>query len=491
MELAQTDDDLLTWYRRALIRLSISADGISDYLNAELNAFRAMLRQRVSVIDELESQLVKIEEQTDSFQQLYQQLFENNKRSFKALIRILSKFDDSQQTESDLTTLISVVEQSDGLILDSIGWLSAISSISERVHLLPDDENHDLIPLFKQDVARLLGYLEGATDDPTPLRELEAQLEVANSSVELRIVLRAISNLILTILNRHQNEFEQYLERINTRLAQIRQALNDNGQMQKEFQIEDRLFADEMRHHVASLNQKIDAMPPAGKIKEEISDQLLSIAEGLERFHHNSHDREKQLDLQLKELRHKVSELEKENRKFHAELALSRKQAYCDNLTGLANRAEWERRSDQEVLQYQRYKRGLVLAICDLDLFKRINDQFGHQAGDRVLQIVAKKLKDGIRKTDFVARYGGEEFVILLPETSLSDAARVCEQLRAAIGETKLHFKGQPVGVSISIGLAEFTPNTTLEDVFVIPHTQLYTAKENGRNKVCYPQPIE
>src|SRR5690606_317078 len=114
-------------------------------------------------------------------------------------------------------------------------------------------------------------------------------------------------------------------------------------------------------------------------------------------------------------------QMEKETQQLSAKLEEQRQQALLDPLTGLANRAAWNARSELEYARIQRNHSSLLLSIIDIDHFKRINDTYGHLAGDKVLKIIAQELKKRLRKTDFIARFGGEEYVILLPDTPLQN----------------------------------------------------------------------
>jgi diguanylate cyclase len=123
-----------------------------------------------------------------------------------------------------------------------------------------------------------------------------------------------------------------------------------------------------------------------------------------------------------------------------------------------------------------------VLAVCDLDHFKSINDNFGHLAGDKVLRIIAKTLRDRLRKTDFVARFGGEEFVILMPETERQEALQTLDAIRQAVAASPFHFRDKPVAITLSVGIAIFSDTATSDHVFERADTALYQAKQAGRN---------
>jgi diguanylate cyclase len=117
-------------------------------------------------------------------------------------------------------------------------------------------------------------------------------------------------------------------------------------------------------------------------------------------------------------------------------------------------------------------------------LFKRINDNYGHLAGDKVLKIIAKSLQRNLRDSDFIARFGGEEFVALMPETSAEEAKLVAEKLRVKVESSPYNFKKEPVQITISFGISQFALGETIEEVFERADKALYKAKENGRNQV-------
>ena len=123
-----------------------------------------------------------------------------------------------------------------------------------------------------------------------------------------------------------------------------------------------------------------------------------------------------------------------------------RQKALQDPLTGLPNRAAWNERLDLEFARWQRYGGDLLLAVLDVDHFKRVNDGYGPLAGDRVLKIIGTELQKRLRKTDFIARFGGEEFVVLLPNTPYEAGRQLMETLRESIGSCPFHFKGGQAG---------------------------------------------
>lgn len=159
--------------------------------------------------------------------------------------------------------------------------------------------------------------------------------------------------------------------------------------------------------------------------------------------------------------------------------------ATLDALTNLNNRRQFEVRLKQEIAITKRQKNPLCAMMIDIDFFKKVNDTYGHASGDAVLRTVASIIKEHLRESDIPSRYGGEEFAVLLPYTHIEEAKIVGERLRKAVEETPIPIDKKNINVTISMGLAEFSPQETGEDLFKRADSALYEAKEGGRNRVC------
>ncbi|MBY5993715.1 sensor domain-containing diguanylate cyclase [Ferrimonas balearica] len=155
-----------------------------------------------------------------------------------------------------------------------------------------------------------------------------------------------------------------------------------------------------------------------------------------------------------------------------------------DPLTGLANRRQWERALEQEYQRCRRYQPPSCLVVVDVDHFKSVNDQYGHGAGDQVLNELGKLLGHSLRKTDLVARYGGEEFVILLTETRVEQGKILAERLREAVAEMTLAVP-QKLKITVSLGLCAYSHELdSAQAWFDRADKALYQAKQNGRNRL-------
>ncbi len=155
--------------------------------------------------------------------------------------------------------------------------------------------------------------------------------------------------------------------------------------------------------------------------------------------------------------------------------------ATTDSLTGIANRREFIAILEREMDHAKRYGSPMVLAMYDLDYFKRVNDTFGHDVGDYVLQTVTEIVKQNIRATDIVARWGGEEFMVLMRQTDIKAAKKVVEKLRLVIAGH--HFETVNK-LTVSFGVTVFESQDDMKSLLKRVDDALYQAKQKGRNRV-------
>jgi diguanylate cyclase (GGDEF)-like protein len=169
------------------------------------------------------------------------------------------------------------------------------------------------------------------------------------------------------------------------------------------------------------------------------------------------------------------------------EIKMLKQQVARDSMTHLSNHQHFLDLLSQEVSRAVRYKHPLSLIMADIDLFKAINDNFGHLAGDRVIKAVAGTLQQEIRGSDHVARYGGEEFAIILPDTQIQEAYIAAERIRKTIESLRIKHEDNLIQFTMSFGMASFqSEEGTASDVLIKKADQaLYQAKNQGRNQCC------
>ncbi len=316
-------------------------------------------------------------------------------------------------------------------------------------------------------------------------RTLQQSLLVSNDWDELREGLNHVAELVIAAVTRSKREFEAFLKRLDERLNVLREHFATQSSAQTgRLQASEHLDR-EIREEIERVGQKLSESDDLADLKQSVTRHLESVVEAVGRFRSQETERERMLSEQLETMQQRVAAMEANSEQMQEQVRRERLRAMTDLLTELPNREAWQERLAFEYNRWQRYSHPLTVGVLDIDLFKRVNDSYGHKAGDRVLQLVAREFRERLRNTDFVARFGGEEFVVLFPETGPDDARRVLDELRAHVGRLPFHFRGEPVTVTFSAGLAGLVAGDTEESVFDRADRALYQAKDNGRNRVA------
>lgn len=301
---------------------------------------------------------------------------------------------------------------------------------------------------------------------------------------ELAPLLGDLAALMISVTNQGKREFENYLQVLNERLQAMQQSLSHANVGYAHSQQAAQALDDELRQQVGGLQDSMRQATDLSALKDAVQARLDGLLNTVDSYQQQRNEHERQVSARMQELVSRVATLEQAATGLHEHLAEQRVKALQDPLTELPNRAAWDERLELDVARWERYGGELLLAVLDVDHFKRINDTFGHLSGDRVLKIIATELSKRLRKTDFIARFGGEEFALLLPETPLQGGVQLLENLRVNIQQCPFHFKGARIEVTFSAGVSAFGPGDTAEKVFERADRAMYRAKDAGRNRV-------
>jgi diguanylate cyclase (GGDEF)-like protein len=167
------------------------------------------------------------------------------------------------------------------------------------------------------------------------------------------------------------------------------------------------------------------------------------------------------------------------------------KAAYIDTLTGLYNRKHFTELAEMDIQRAARLNQTIFTAMLDIDFFKKINDTYGHTAGDMVLKTTAETIHRSIRSYDLLGRYGGEEFILLLAVADEADIHKLTERIRKNMENNVIHHEGEEIRVTCSMGVAKILEADTLKTAIVKADEALYAAKNSGRNQIkTYDSPL-
>ena len=192
------------------------------------------------------------------------------------------------------------------------------------------------------------------------------------------------------------------------------------------------------------------------------------------------------LSRDLKGHSNEVKALSKKVHKLEKELESAKKESKEDFLTKLYNRRALDDFAEIKEAEFKRYKRNFSVVMFDLDKFKDVNDNFGHDAGDAILSAFAKILKKECRTVDVVGRFGGEEFLALLSETDTKGGAIFAEKVRKHVQKARFMYKGKRISITVSSGVSERKKHVSLSATINSADEYLYIAKNSGRNRVEY-----
>lgn len=242
-------------------------------------------------------------------------------------------------------------------------------------------------------------------------------------------------------------------------------------------------FLQELTHNVLQYDPKINNFTTVKSTRSDevgiIHNAIITMVEKIHTYAQTLDRTNHILELRVQE---RTKELEEANRKL-------REETLTDPLTGLSNRRAFESHFKDITLLAQRNGVQLSVVMCDIDHFKNINDTFGHSAGDDILKELADMMKHSIkRSSDFIARYGGEEFILILYDTDLHDASKVCARIQENIKSLNGFESqwGKIATITMSFGIASMEPSveSNYENLVIFADLALYKAKHEGRNRI-------
>ncbi|MCK8654039.1 GGDEF domain-containing protein [Pseudomonas umsongensis] len=355
------------------------------------------------------------------------------------------------------------------------------------LYALPDSPEPSYSSVAKHIEETLLGLLDDLTLPERHRPQAESMRERLKNGLnwyELLPILDDLATLMLAISDSGQHEFEAYLQRLNERLESFQSNLQAASAGHADSRTAAHAMDTQIREQVDGLQSSMQEAADLDDLKHILENHLEGLLGTMDQHRQQRDEREQEVAARLQSLAERVAHMEQEAQGFREHLEEQRQKALIDPLTGLPNRAAWSERLEHEIGQWQQHGNTLMLAMLDLDHFKRINDNYGHLAGDKVLKIIASVLRKRLRGTDFIARFGGEEFVLLMPSTAPASGLKLLETLRASIEACPFHFRGEPVTVTLSMGLAAFKPGEHSDLVLKRADQALYRAKNAGRNRV-------
>ncbi|MDY6890951.1 MAG: GGDEF domain-containing protein [Pseudomonadota bacterium] len=443
----------------------------------KLEAVAGLLRKtekQVRQIDEHRARLARqLSKQIDEWALLLQGTVEEPSAALvEARQTLAAMADDLQPLPAVIDTLLSFQRQS-ARALDSG---ARGDDLAQSAELISNRMAQRLLELIQQ--------LNVPAHQRKRARALIARLEAGPDPAQLEQCLAEVASLARVCAGGSGEDIQAYLVGLSEQLAYLRRffdkaELADTAQLRR-----NNLLDQTVRHDVEEINQAVMSTHDIDQLKTAVSTQLASLMRAMDAHKRAEEQHIAELKRERQQLLGRLEEMEQKATAFRASAEQAHLQSRTDPLTGLANRLAYDQQLENELLRYRRYATPFSLCIADIDRFKRINDQYGHLVGDKVLRLIAKVMRTTLRGTDFVARFGGEEFAILLPSTRAESAYQAAEKIRQAVARSPFNFQGHPVQITLSLGVAEVTSTDSGDSLFARADSHLYTAKNSGRNRV-------
>jgi len=339
---------------------------------------------------------------------------------------------------------------------------------------------------------RLIEYLPLEDEVKEKAEQLKEDFSQGVTTEQLPQALKSIAELIGKMrhnVKREQIEFENFLKKLTGRLEEVDRYLQ-NSLKENKYSYQNGIDLDNaVKEQVKDIGHTVSLINNIEEMEEAVQSHLDKILSHINYHRSEEDERISRVEKQNQQLSQQLKQLEGESSKLRQQVVDSQNKALIDPLTQLPNRLAYDERLVQEFARWKRYNSTLLIMVWDIDFFKKVNDSYGHQAGDKVLKVVSSLLKNNLRETDFIARYGGEEFVGLMPETSLAGGYKIAEKIRSSVENLEFHYQGSQVKITISCGISLFIENDTIDTAFNRADKALYQAKDDGRNRCVVIDP--
>ncbi len=347
-------------------------------------------------------------------------------------------------------------------------------------------EDIDSFAIAKDSLEYLIEQLPSDVLNRLISEEKNLDLSTVADVNTLRSVIDEVKNALISVISERNKNIKQlstFLNGVAKRLDGIKSHLKEEKDDRKSSSDGrddlSRLVSDNLK----GIRDSVNSADDLEVLQQEIESRINEIDSNVTNYVEAETNRQKMAGQSSAELEKQVQKLQTQTTQLQNSLDAARAEAIIDPLTGVSNRRAYDERFQVEYSRWKRTHEPLTLAIIDIDHFKRINDTHGHPIGDKVLKVVAGRIQQQVRESDFFGRIGGEEFAFLLVNSNIKDAKEKIETLRESVEECNFRVKKNKFQVTISIGVATFASKDTIETAYQRADFALLKAKETGRNK--------
>ena len=372
---------------------------------------------------------------------------------------------------------LQIVKKVSSLVLDNTGSEFSLPASGEAIENVKKSLQHRLEQLAKSDLG-----LAKSIDHLVLIKELNKVVNLHDLECFYQKMIEGLAQRI-TKKDEFIVELSGLIETVVHQLSELSTDLKRESASNKEAREDRRRLTELMGGQINTIQQSVLEAGSLLTLKSVLSDRLGELNKTVYSFSELESQRTLQAEEHVERVTLKLNKVESEVLELKASLHQAHQQAFIDALTGISNRRAYDERMKIEFERWKRNKGELILAILDVDHFKKINDNFGHPIGDKVLRAISQLIDDKVRESDFFGRVGGEEFVIIFTGSDLDNAIKRLNDFRASVEHCKFGSKGKRIVITMSAGCALFTGEDTPESVYIRADQALLMAKKKGRNK--------
>lgn len=338
-------------------------------------------------------------------------------------------------------------------------------------------------------VAEIIAILNDVQLSSSQKEKLEQAKEVLSKKLTPDALLQhllTVFHIIIEDIRLERKVAKSFLSTLSSSLATVQQAVKSTIADTTDYKNEHQIVNERISSQLTELTLAVEKAGTLTEIKEDVTIKLESITASINHKNELELKQYQTLLKQMQTMQEQVNALDEQSRTFERRLAEQKQKSMIDALTKLNNRAAFDEYAAKAMVKFHNNKLPLAIAVIDLDNFKRINDTYGHTAGDKTLQVVAGILSKYTDESIFAARYGGEEFVVIISNKNQGEVVSILDSIRQKLFKIPFKFKNAKVNISASFGVTHVKQEDNIHQAFERADQALYKAKENGKNQVVY-----
>ena len=476
--------------RKSVVRLSIAARRDDDQLDEVLENIKSSVKTKID-LDDLEAHLDKLlvlinhAENEGEYSPGYSKNTPGDE--FDKVKSFAKKLGESFNLEFIVNEDVDVSIMLEQLADDIVKHVDNLNSnvVDESVENYPINDNS--AEYLQNILSELLNKLVLPQNIQLEHQSVFSKLDSSiDESHQRNVVVEDVSALInkgIKTIHEEKEELQVFIRKTTSQLEEIEEYVRKSRQDRIDTVSESSMLKDSVETNVDIIQSTVGDAEEISQLKNDVQDHLTEIRKSVEEYQLAETERENMSKQGYAHIIGELARTQKETLMLKEQLHESKQKMLRDPLTGLPNRMAFEERITLEINRCKRNNENICMAMWDLDHFKKVNDTYGHDAGDRVLKLLAKIINTRVRKVDMFSRIGGEEFVLLMPDTTLDNALNLNNQLRDSLANSGFHYDGAPCPVTASVGIARIEEYDNSESVMRKADEALYKSKREGRNR--------